>query len=377
MRLVSGIADRLVSSMLRLSSLQVVVLFVVMAVLFSLLIVLAIDLAWDGQFNYELQFAGFLTPLIDGLIIVSLLTLLLSSLRKEAVKRAEAERTLNEAQRIAHIGNWHLDLKQGGLSWSDEIYRIFEIEPAHFNASYEAFLGVVHPDDREAVDLSFRYSLEHHQPYAITHRLLMADGRIKYIHERGESYYAKDGTPEYTIGTVQDITERVLLEQELSRLATTDTLTGIPNRRSFNQWLEREVATANRYAAAFSLVMFDIDNFKQVNDEEGHDSGDRLLCHVAELAQDSMRKSDVLVRWGGDEFMLLLPHTPLQDAEQLAERLRVQVEKERFMGRAVTLSLGLTEYRVGESPRQLLKRTDRALYEAKHSGRNTVVACQK
>jgi PAS domain-containing protein len=189
----------------------VVVLFVVLAVLFSLLIVLVIDLSWDGVLSPELQFAGFLTPLIDALIIVSLLTMLLTALRREAGKRAETERSLKEAQRIAHIGNWHYDPARERLAWSDEIYRIFEIEPENFDASYETFLKVVHPDDIDEVVTAFSNLLErreHH--FELTHRLLMADGRVKYVHARGESVCAPDGTPPGVIGTEHRYIDRDL-----------------------------------------------------------------------------------------------------------------------------------------------------------------------
>lgn len=374
MRLLPGVTERLVNRLLRLNGLQVVVLFVFLAVLFSEMIVLVIDLAWDGRLNSEMQFAGFLTPLIDGLIIVSLLALLLSALRGEAEKRAETERSLKEAQRIAHIGNWHFDPGRDRLTWSDEIYRIFEVTPENFDASYEAFLEVVHPDDRDEVAKSFSYSLEHRQPYELTHRLLMADGRVKYVHVRGESQYGAESAPLGTVGTVQDVTERVLLEQELERLATIDALTGIFNRHRFNQALAHELTTASRYGAALTLLMFDIDNFKEVNDQDGHEKGDRLLRHVVRMAQGSLRKSDIFARWGGDEFMILSPHTGMQEAERLAERLRTRVEHESFQGRSVTISLGLTEYLPGESSRALLKRVDKALYEAKQAGRNCVVS---
>ncbi|HEX9802988.1 MAG TPA: diguanylate cyclase [Gammaproteobacteria bacterium] len=374
MRLLPGTAERLANRLLRLNSLQVIVLFVFLAVLFSEMIVLVIDLSWDGRLNSELQFAGFLTPLIDGLIIVSLLVLLLSALRGEAKKRAETERSLKEAQRIAHIGNWHYDPGQDRLTWSDEIYRILEITPGNFPASYEAFLEVVHPEDRDEVAHSFSYSQEHRQPYEITHRLLMADGRVKYVHVRGERQYGAGGAPLGTVGTVQDVTERVLLEQELVRLATIDALTGIFNRHRFNQGLAHELTTASRYGAALTLLMFDIDNFKEVNDQDGHEKGDRLLRHVVRMAQGSLRKSDIFARWGGDEFMILSPHTGMQEADRLAERLRARVEQECFQGRSVTISLGLTEYLPGESSLALLKRVDKALYEAKQAGRNCVVS---
>ncbi|MCL6097651.1 MAG: PAS domain S-box protein, partial [Bacteroidetes bacterium] len=122
---------------------------------------------------------------------------------------------LNEAQRLAHIGNWELDLEKNVLYWSDEIYRIFEIDPKKFGASYEAFLNAIHPNDREAVSAAYSYSLENKSPYSIDHRLLFSDGRIKYVHEECETFYDEKGKPIRSVGTVQDITERKAYEQAL------------------------------------------------------------------------------------------------------------------------------------------------------------------
>ncbi len=123
--------------------------------------------------------------------------------------------SLIEAQRIAHLGSWELDLTDNTLNWSDEIFRIFEIDAGEFGASYEAFIDTVHPDDREAVNLAYAESLKNRTPYEIEHRLLMADGRIKYVVERCETQYAEDGTPLSSLGTVQDITEQKLAEVTL------------------------------------------------------------------------------------------------------------------------------------------------------------------
>ncbi|MDZ4202226.1 MAG: PAS domain S-box protein [Gallionella sp.] len=135
-------------------------------------------------------------------------------------KRAEQEvqfsmDKLNEAQRIARVGNWELDLLSGQLFWSDEIFNLFEIDKACFEASYEAFLNAIHPDDREAVNQAYTRSLETREPYEITHRLLMADGRIKWVNERCETYYDEQGKPLRSAGTVQDVTERKKVEDQL------------------------------------------------------------------------------------------------------------------------------------------------------------------
>ncbi|MEI8132494.1 MAG: PAS domain S-box protein [Leptolinea sp.] len=135
--------------------------------------------------------------------------------RAEQNLRESTER-LEEAQRIAKIGNWELNLINNILFWSDEIYHIFEIDPVKFDVSYEAFLAVIHPDDRDAVNKAYTSSLETRSSYDIDHRLLMLDGRVKYVHESCETIYAVDGQPIRSIGTVQDITERKQAERALT-----------------------------------------------------------------------------------------------------------------------------------------------------------------
>ncbi len=137
-------------------------------------------------------------------------------------KRAEAELRhseagLKEAERIALLGNWELDLVANVLSWSDETYRIFELETQQFGATFEAFLKVVHPDDRELVNQAYADSLRYRMPYDIVHRLLMPDGRVKYVNERCETYYDADGKPLLSVGTAQDITTRRIAELALQK----------------------------------------------------------------------------------------------------------------------------------------------------------------
>lgn len=128
----------------------------------------------------------------------------------------ESEARLNEAQRIAHIGSWELNLVDNLVVWPEECYRIFEIDLARFGASYETFLETVHPDDRAAVDFAYTNAVKTRSPYSIDHRLLLSDGRIKHVHEQCETYY-EDGRPLRSVGTVQDITERKQAEQALRR----------------------------------------------------------------------------------------------------------------------------------------------------------------
>lgn len=147
--------------------------------------------------------------------------------RKQAEEALQdSEHRLAESQRLAHVGSWELNLINSVLTWSDEIFRIFEIDPQKFGATYEAFLNVIHPDDREAVNSAYTNSLKNKIPYTIDHRLLFSDGRIKYVHEQCETFYDGDN-PIRSIGTVQDITEHKLDEEKI---------------RQLNQELEQRVA---------------------------------------------------------------------------------------------------------------------------------------
>ena len=144
---------------------------------------------------------------------IALISPIFSSIQKTVDNLHISETRLKEAQALAHLGNWELDLVNDILYWSDEIYRIFEIDPQQFGASYQAFLETIHPDDRATVDQVYSDSVEKRAPYAIEHRLLLPDGRIKYVFERGETFYDDAGEPLRSIGTVQDTTERALAEE--------------------------------------------------------------------------------------------------------------------------------------------------------------------
>lgn len=136
------------------------------------------------------------------------------AIEREQVLR-QSESRLNQAQRSAQIGHWELDLLSNKLSWSVELYRIFEIDPATFEPSYEAFLDAIHPDDRDMVDRAYTDSITRHEPYDIVHRLRFADGRTKYVHERCETYFDAEGNAVESLGTAQDITQRMLAEEKL------------------------------------------------------------------------------------------------------------------------------------------------------------------
>ncbi|MEJ2362217.1 MAG: diguanylate cyclase [Gammaproteobacteria bacterium] len=175
----------------------------------------------------------------------------------------------------------------------------------------------------------------------------------------------------------RDLTRYKMLEQQLANMALFDSLTGTLNRPAFYQHAGKEFARSKRYYRPLSVIMLDIDHFKRVNDEYGHQGGDQVLQIFAEACQEVIRATDVMGRVGGEEFALLLPDTPLMAAYNLAERLRARINKYPYLARdmliEITASLGVAELHPEDKDiRTLLQRADEALYEAKHAGRNRV-----
>ncbi len=188
-RLLKTLSEKAVHRLLNVNPLRFAAIFLSFAVIVSVLIVMAIDLLWDGKFSPELEFAGVVTPFLDGILCIVFILAMLNELRAEVARREATERTLKEAQRIAKIGNWTLDLSDNKLEWSEEIFRIFEIDSQQFGVSFDAFNEAVHPEDRTMVNEAYQTSLKTRLPYNISHRLLMKDGRIKYVIERAETIY--------------------------------------------------------------------------------------------------------------------------------------------------------------------------------------------
>lgn len=171
-----------------------------------------------------------------------------------------------------------------------------------------------------------------------------------------------------------DITERKHFEEQLRELAERDPLTNTYNRRHLYEMLRTEIERARRYGTALSIVMFDIDRFKNVNDTHGHVAGDRVLVGIAEIAQKQLRSVDLLARYGGEEFMIVTPDIDRARAVVLAERLRTLIASAKFdVVPQVTCSFGVHQFH-GEDMDPLIRRVDDLLYKAKQKGRNCVVS---
>ena len=161
----------------------------------------------------------------------------------------------------------------------------------------------------------------------IEYKLPVLSGSERWFEGRIALMEKKDSGESKVILMASDITERVQLYQEVQRLANLDVLTGCFNRRHFMEKADQEVQRARRYKHPLSFLMMDIDHFKSFNDKYGHQVGDQLLCHLVDLCQKQLRKEDILGRYGGEEFVVLMPETAAKGAMQAAERLREKIEK--------------------------------------------------
>ncbi|WP_417666101.1 diguanylate cyclase [Pseudidiomarina sp.] len=175
----------------------------------------------------------------------------------------------------------------------------------------------------------------------------------------------------------RDISEQLKIEQNLKRAAEHDQLTGAYNRRFGDSILRAELERSQRYGVPASLLIFDIDLFKEVNDSFGHLAGDAVLKNLVTLTQNRLRESDVLIRWGGEEFLVLLPNTDLSGAMQFAESLRKSIHETTFSDVVtnISVSIGVCAASSGDDLDAWILRVDKALYKAKENGRNQVVAC--
>lgn len=210
-----------------------------------------------------------------------------------------------------------------------------------------------------------------HKPLNFIH--ILADGNVRHV----QTYAGPvelDGV-RLMLCIIHDITEQKRLEQELEHAALRDALTGLGNRRQFLQLLERTYTKNQYFAQDFSLMLVDADHFKAINDQYGHHKGDEVLISLARALESGLRDSDRVFRWGGEEFVILLPLTNLQGALHVAEALRQTIQQpEQSHLPQMTVSIGVAQHQVDEDFTSLFKRMDEALYRAKTSGRNKVLA---
>jgi diguanylate cyclase (GGDEF)-like protein/PAS domain S-box-containing protein len=294
------------------------------------------------------------------------------SSREEELIRSE--RRFVEAQRISHVGSYDFEIASNTNTWSDQLYRIYGREPQSFMASYERFLALLHPDDREHVMAVHQRSLETLEPFEMEERVVWPDGQVRTLASWGEIVADAEGVPTRMVGICWDITERREIEEQLVQQALHDRLTGLPNRALFVDRLGQALEALPRMHGALAVLFIDLDRFKVINDSLGHEAGDAVLSELARRLTAAMRPGDTVARFGGDEFVVLCegldhPAEAVVIAQRLHQDLSLPVS---FQGSelVVTVSTGIAmTTSEGTLPSDLLRDADAAMYRAKQDGR--------
>jgi len=283
---------------------------------------------------------------------------------------------LNEFKWAGNLGQWFWYYDQNKVLFNDKKTLNLGYDPQEMgNIGFEFFTQKLHPDDYDRVMANMRSHLRGQTPaYEVEYRIRHKEGHYVWYYDRGTVVKRdENGLPLILHGIVFDITESKKAEERLVYLAEHDGLTEIYNRRMLFKHLNNHIDNKIKNNTPFSLVMLDIDLFKNVNDTHGHLVGDDTLIRLVKMIMADKRFKDELYRYGGEEFFLLLPDTNLQGAVELATRLHQTIGNEKFpVIKKLTVSMGVVEYQNKETIDEVIKRVDDLLYKAKRAGRNTI-----
>ena len=280
----------------------------------------------------------------------------------------------------ASDGLWDWNLQTNEVFFSPQLKRMLGYGPHEMAPALDTWSSNLHPDDAQWV----RRSIDEHiaglrERYECEYRLKNRNGHYLWVHDRGRvCEHDAQGRPTRVVGMVHNITDRKSTELALQELASHDPLTGLLNRRECERLLAQQLALCDRLGVPLGLCFFDLDYFKTVNDRFGHFAGDQVLRQVAQLIGQQVRATDHLFRWGGEEFLLVCPNTPLQDMAVLANKLRCSIEQLQWPDIAgldsITCSFGLACFPEHAADAEgTFIAADAALYRAKANGRNQVV----
>ena len=327
---------------------------------------------------------------------------------------SDSDNTLNSILDIIVEGVWDWDSNTNIVTRSPGWYRMLGYEVALLREDVFTWEKLIHPEDYPRVMHQFeRYISGATDSYEIEYRCKKSDNSYLWIADRGTIVARNpDGSVARMIGAHHDIHQQIMAQtdliernkllqdgnlsleksiaqktyelakqnQELEKkiievelVSNIDPLTQIANRKSFESELNKEIIRANRYLHPLTLAMFDLDNFKEVNDKYGHKVGDNILCNISQLVTKNIRNVDWFARWGGDEFVIIFPELSLKDAHVACEKLRVIISEYKTTNKkSVTCSFGVAQYQADDSVNDLFQRVDKRLYISKELGRNQV-----
>lgn len=304
----------------------------------------------------------------------------LGRLNDELLKEKAHETKLDYAW-TGNLGQWYWDVKTNTVTFNPiKVTTLgYDITEIPSPTTFQFFTEKLHPEDYEVAMNAMRAHLYGKNPvYEVEYRIQAKDGSYRWFYDRGTiTQRTPEGKPLLLAGIVFDVTSTKELQQNLelankslTNLSTTDALTQIHNHRYLIDQLRNLIDQSRMNKAPLTIALFDIDDFKKVNDTKGHMVGDEVLRDVAKIMSQSVRGNDIVGRYGGEEFMMILPHTDLEVAYQVCERIRQKIESHPFSHElVVTISGGIGPYE-GEDYVEFIAKVDKKLYEAKKSGKN-------
>ncbi|WP_299085053.1 PAS domain-containing protein [uncultured Paraglaciecola sp.] len=301
----------------------------------------------------------------DGSVLWSGILMDVSAQKRLEIKLKNSQKRLEMAQEIADLGYWEYNIETQVFYWSDVYFELLGIDKNHTKPSISLLNNLTPKGEMEGILAGFKLANETGDA-SFEHQIKHGSGELIWVHVR----VSKKPNSEVLMGVVQDVTQRKAVEFKLRQESITDPLTSQFNRRHFIYALEQEFERFSRSHKAFVLVMMDFDDFKQINDQYGHNMGDAVLTQISHLVTNHIRVYDIFARLGGDEFALLLPNTDLKSAEKLQTKLLriIAATPVTYINQQVFASVSMGLAMVNESYDNidaLIHNADQALYLSK------------
>ena len=303
-------------------------------------------------------------------------------LRKDSAKLATSVDLLERVEGLGGLGRWCIECEPRRHIWSEEMCHLAGLPPG--TPPREDILRRIMPDGLAQLDLVLEAHAEDAETFCIEFEVKSRGGSSSILRARAKNIFDADGSRQQVFMVVRDVSEHYAMKRDRDAAlekaaraledAHTDELTSLPNRRRIMAELDKAVIEARDSGKPLSLVIFDIDHFKDINDRHGHLAGDKVIRKLAEIARRQTREFDMIGRIGGEEFLWILPDCDSQCAMIAAERLRWAVEAGTHSAPvpSITISAGHAQMHAGDAGLLLFARADEALYAAKHAGRNCV-----
>lgn len=349
---------------------------------------------------------------VDGQPEILVIAHDITELRKAHKLIEERERRYEYAMAAAGEGIWDWDIRKNIVTHNAKWCELLNLDKSSQQHPMKDFVKLIYEPDRAAVNIAIDKALRSQQQYVSEHRMQRSDGKLIWVYDRGEVVERDNsGQPTRMVGSMSDISTRKLIElklakateklaktnqqldkmvkkrtaelakanEELHQLARQDVLTGIANRLAANEHLHNQFSLMKNTQKPYAVMLLDIDNFKKVNDFYGHPTGDQVLKQIAKIIKSNIRENDFVARFGGEEFLVILQETELENALHTAERIRHAIHAAKIKTiRHITASIGLCQVTSAHlSEEEAIFKADQALYVSKNNGRNQLTLAQQ